>query len=203
MSLAGLVFAGFVLGAPSPLPEPLVDVSARVPDAVIDLRYATGENFLHRAVYPKGARCLLRESVVVRLVQAAETLRAQGLRLKLYDCYRPRAVQEAMWKIYPHRGYVADPKTGSHHNRGTAVDLTLVDAAGRGLEMPTPFDSFERAAHANDTSSSALAQQHRGELRAAMEAAGFKVNPMEWWHYDAPHAAAAPMADQSLTRQRE
>lgn len=179
--------------------DPLVDASTVVPGLEVELRYATPTNFLHRAVYPEGARCLLRRSVAARLAVAAKWLAPRGYRLKVWDCYRPRSVQEAMWKLYPHPGYVADPKTGSNHNRGTAVDLTLVTADGGAVEMPTDFDSFTPAAHQGDGSSSQAAQAHRELLHRAMRQAGFFSIVHEWWHYNAPHAKTYAILDAALT----
>src|SRR5690606_37900967 len=114
--------------APSLAPaEPAVDglepISIRIPDAVHDFRYATPNNFMKRAVYPPEARCLLRPKTAERLARVAARLRAEdGARLLLYDCYRPLSVQKLMWEVYPVRGYVAPPSSGSIHNRGAAVD---------------------------------------------------------------------------------
>jgi D-alanyl-D-alanine dipeptidase len=176
------------------VPE-LVDAQTRIPDLVVDLRYATPDNFLHRAVYPATARCLLLPETLDRLVAVADSLRPQGLRLRVYDCYRPRSVQWEMWKLYPKPGYVADPRQGSHHNRGAAVDLTLADAEGKSLEMPTAFDAFERAAHHGYAGGSARSRENRERLRTAMEAAGFQENRMEWWHYQLPHPGRFPVLD--------
>lgn len=178
---------------------PLVEVKQVIPDVVLDLRYATEDNFLKRKVYPDGARCLLRQETVEKLKLAADTLREKGLRLRLYDCYRPRAVQWEMWAILPKPGYVANPKKGSNHNRGTAVDLTLANADGEELEMPTRFDSFEKAAHHGYAGASAEAKKNRETLREAMEAAGFKKNRMEWWHYDLKTTTRFPVLDEPLT----
>jgi D-alanyl-D-alanine dipeptidase len=184
--------------AAAPASEPLVEVTPLIADAVLDVRYATPNNFLGRAVYP-AARCLLRRSVAERLVTAAAGLRERGFRLRLYDCYRPLRVQWEMWKLVPKPGYVADPRTGSNHNRGAAVDLSLADAAGAEVEMPTPYDSFEPRAHANARKGvSAAARRHRAILREAMERAGFTVNPKEWWHYDAPDPKRFPVMDEPL-----
>jgi D-alanyl-D-alanine dipeptidase len=179
--------------------DPLVDATTVVPGLEVELRYATANNFLHRAVYPKGARCFLRASVAKRLAVAARWLAPKGYRLKVWDCYRPRSVQQAMWKIYPHAGYVADPKTGSDHNRGTAVDLTLLTKDGAPVEMPTDFDSFEQAAHQGDPSSSQIAQANRERLHHAMRQAGFYAINHEWWHYNAPQAKTYAILDASLT----
>lgn len=181
-------------GNPKPAPE-LVDIAQRIPDAVLDLRYATENNFLKRKVYPDGARCLLHADAAARLQKAANALREKGFRLRLYDCFRPRSVQWEMWKILPKPGYVADPKKGSNHNRGVAVDVTLADAAGEEVEMPTPFDTFGPAAHHKYAGASKAAKRHREILLRAMEAAGFRRNKMEWWHYDLAGASKYPVRD--------
>ena len=173
----------------------LVEVQARIPDAVVDLRYATADNFLKKAVYPPSARCYLRPEALERLVKAADALRAQGFRLKLYDCYRPRSVQWQMWKLFPHPGYVADPNKGSPHNRGAAVDLTLATKDGHEVEMPTPFDTFSPAAHHGFMGVSPTAIHHRERLHRAMLDAGFKENRMEWWHYQLVDSGRYPVLD--------
>lgn len=192
MTTALLVFL-LRADAGSPL---LVDATTVVQDLVVDLRYATEDNFLKKKVYPGGARCLLRMETAQLLKKAADQLRPRGLRLKVYDCYRPRSVQWEMWRILPKPGYVADPRKGSNHNRGAAVDLTLVTSDGGELEMPTPFDTFSSAAHHGYTGGSEASRRHRELLRQAMEGAGFKPNRMEWWHYDLPHARIFPVLDQ-------
>jgi zinc D-Ala-D-Ala dipeptidase len=173
----------------------LVRVKALIPDAVEDLRYATPNNFMGKKVYPDSARCLLLEKSAKMLVQAAEALRKQGFRLRLYDCYRPLSVQWQMWKVFPKPGYVADPKTGSNHNRGGAVDLSLVTREGLDVEMPTPYDTFSSEAHHGFDGGTSLSREHRETLKAAMLAAGFRTNPMEWWHYDIPEPKLHPVLD--------
>lgn len=190
--------AALVLLAAAPK-EPLVEVRARIPDVVVDLRYATQDNFMKQQVYPSDARCLLLERSTAMLEKAADALRAKGYRLKLHDCYRPSSVQWALWKVMPVPGYVADPKKGSNHSRGGAVDLTLVTLDGGAVEMPSDYDFFGKAAHHSFTGASAEATKHREELRSAMEAVGFKKNPMEWWHYDLPDAAKYPLRDEPFS----
>jgi len=182
--------------APGEAPRPdLVDVAALVPDAVLDLRYATRDNFLGRPVYPE-ARCLALRTAAERLARAAARLRRQGYRLLLWDCYRPLSVQREMWRLAPRPGYVADPRRGSHHNRGAAVDLSLAGPGGRPVEMPTPFDAFEPRAHADAVEGiSEAARRHRHLLREAMEAEGFLVNPREWWHFAVRDAWSHPLLD--------
>ncbi len=205
--LAGLFILG-MQGAPHALAAEkdkageqgaaLVDVTTAIPDAMLDLRYATENNFLGKKVYPDGARCLLRPETMERLQKAADALREKGYRIRLYDCFRPRSVQWEMWKILPKPGYVADPRKGSHHNRGTAVDLGLSTPDGREVEMPTPFDTFSRAAHHGYAGASKAAIRHRELLREAMERAGFRKNRMEWWHYSLPNAGRLPVLDEPL-----
>ncbi|MBU8895492.1 D-alanyl-D-alanine dipeptidase [Corallococcus sp. H22C18031201] len=209
-----LVVAGLSLGsgalaqapqraASPPAPDasiaPLVDATTVVEDLVLDLRYATPDNFLNRKVYPDGARCLLLPDAARRLKQAADALRPKGYRLKVYDCYRPRAVQWEMWKIMPKPGYVADPRKGSNHNRGAAVDLTLVTREGGEVEMPTPFDSFSPAAHQGYTGGTPASRAHRAILLEAMTGTGFTPNKMEWWHFDLPGATKLPVQDVPFT----
>ena len=122
-------------------------------------------------------------------MRVAERLAKEGLRLKLWDCYRPLSVQQAMWKLLPRPGFVANPEGGSHHNRGAAVDLTLANAEGVELEMPTPFDEFSPRARQGATEGiSEAAVRNRDKLKAAMEAEGFLPNKAEWWHFAARDA---------------
>ncbi len=185
----GLLSAG-------PAPD-LVDAAAAVPGLVVELRYAQADNAFHQAFYPARARCLLLRKVAARLLRAAEAVQAHGYRLKAWDCYRPHAVQWLMWAAVPHRGYVADPHTGSHHNRAAAVDVTLVALDGTEVPMPTPFDTFGPAAR-HDAPVPADVAARRALLLRAMEDAGFKKNRMEWWHYEAPEAHGAPLLDVPL-----
>ena len=190
---------GLVLAVLCAAPTPdLVDASRSIPGLVVELRYATEDNFFQKALYPKGARCLLLRPVAARLARAAETLAQGGYRLKVWDCYRPHAVQFLMWERFPKRGYVADPRTGSNHNRAAAVDVTLLRADGSAVEMPTPFDTFGPTARQDAPVQSAAVAERRALLRASMEGAGFHINRMEWWHYEAPEAHGAPLLDVPL-----
>ena len=193
LSAVALLVGGLDGGAPT-----LVDASTRVPGLVVDLAYASDDNFLGKAVYPEGARCLLLPGVAERLATVARALEARGFRLKAWDCYRPLHVQWAMWKLVPRKGYVADPHTGSHHNRGAAVDVTLVTLDGLPVDMPTPFDTFGPSAHHGSNAGTPDARAHRELLRQVMVDAGFRPNRMEWWHYDAPEAHHAPVLDVPL-----
>jgi zinc D-Ala-D-Ala dipeptidase len=188
-----------MVSAASPQPPPkLIRVRDVIPDVVEDLRYATPDNFMKKKVYPDNAQCYLRKESLERLAVAAERLRAQGYRLKLYDCYRPHAVQWKMWEVFPKPGYVADPRKGSNHNRGGAVDLGLVKLDGTEVEMPTPYDTFTEAAHHGYSGGTQTARKHREILREAMTAAGFTINKMEWWHYDVPNPTRFPVLNVSF-----
>ncbi len=184
-----------MLLAAAPL-EPLVEVTSLIPDAVVDLRYATSDNFMKKQVYPGTARCLLLERSAKKLKVAADELREKGFRLRLYDCYRPHHVQFELWKVMPVPGYVAEPVKGSNHNRGGAVDLGLVTLDGADVEFPSAYDFFGKAAHHGFAGGTAPSRAHRELLRSTMEAAGFKKNRMEWWHYDLPDAAKSPLRDE-------
>jgi D-alanyl-D-alanine dipeptidase len=180
--------------------DPLVDVSSVIPDMVVRLAYARPDNAAGRVLYPSGTRCLLRASVAERLALAAGMLRAQGFRVVAYDCWRGHDAQKALWKAHPHPGSVADPRRGSLHERGVAVDVGLADSNGALIEMPTPFDAFGPAAAADAPIAESPAKSHREALRAAMHAAGFRVNPAEWWHFSRLWGWRWPVARPAPTR---
>ncbi len=163
----------------------LVDVTRIIPAIRLDIRYATANNFTHQVVYP-AARCVLQRAVAERLKLVEDDLRARKLGLKLYDCYRSLAVQRKFWEIMPDERYVADPKKGSRHNRGAALDLTLVGSDGKELPMPTPYDDFTVRAHRDSQDAPPAARENRRLLEEAMVKRGFLPLPTEWWHFDAP-----------------
>ncbi|PQE00899.1 D-alanyl-D-alanine dipeptidase [Mycobacterium sp. EPG1] len=166
-----------------------VDVRSVVPDAVIDLRYATTNNFVGIQLYPAGARCLVHQSLVPGLVTAANRLRAGGERLVFWDCYRPHRVQVRMFEAVPNPAWVARPgRYARSHVAGRSVDVTLADARGL-VDMGTGFDDFTARSHAYATDGvSAAAQANRARLREAMTAGGFTAYDGEWWHFDGPGA---------------
>lgn len=177
-------------------PADFVDITTVIPDAVLDMRYATEDNFTGKQVYPV-AHCKLRRAVATRLAKAAKLLRAKQRRLLIWDCYRPKSIQKVFWKLVPDERYVANPKQGSRHSRGAAIDVALVDEEGKPVVLPTKFDDFSEAAHRKQ----ALAGEHGVEARtleAAMKAAGFVGMPTEWWHFDAPDAAKFALSDEAL-----
>lgn len=150
----------------------------------LDIRYATGNNFMKKQLYPV-AKAWLRAPAARALADVQRELAARGVGIKVFDGYRPYRVTEAMWEPIRNPDYVADPAKGSRHNRGAAVDLTLIDLqTGAELAMPTPYDDFTaRAAHEfSDLPSDVLA--NRALLREVMTKHGFEPLPSEWWHYD-------------------
>jgi D-alanyl-D-alanine dipeptidase len=166
-----------------------VDIRTVVPDAIVDLRYATANNFVGVQLYPADARCLVHESLAPGLATAAATLRAQGSTLVFWDCYRPHPVQVRMFKVVPNPAWVAKPGPYSRsHESGRSVDVTLAEG-GRLVDMGTGFDDFSARATAYATEGvSAAAQANRSRLRTAMAAGGLAVYSGEWWHFDGPGA---------------
>jgi len=172
----------------------LTDLQALIPDAVLDIRYATKDNLTGERLYPFAA-AFLRRSAADKLARAAEDLRARKLRLVIYDAYRPLSVQKALWAAKPDPRYVADPAKGSSHNRAGAVDLALADESGRPLPMPSAFDEFGPRAHHGAAGVPDEARRNAGILKAALEKAGFESLKEEWWHYRDPDAKAWPVLD--------
>jgi D-alanyl-D-alanine dipeptidase len=175
---------------------PVSDHAVRVPDLVelttldasiqLDVRYATPHNFLGRAVYPE-ARAFLQRPAAEALVRVNRALRSDGLGLLVFDGYRPWSVTKIFWDSVSgdQRNFVADPRNGSRHNRGCAVDLSLYEvASGRPVEMPTDYDEMTTRSYPDYTGGSEESRRSRDRLRHAMEAEGFSVHPREWWHFD-------------------
>lgn len=165
---------------------------------MLDIRYATDDNFLGRAVYD-AARCLLVPDAAERLLAAEHALRERGYRLVVWDCYRPRSVQVAMWEILPDPTYVADPREGSRHNRGAAVDVGVLARDGSPVPLPTDHDDFSPRAHRDATDLPAAAIESREALERAMTEAGWIPLASEWWHFDAPGWERYPLRDVPLS----
>jgi len=160
-----------------------------------ELRYATPNNFLKTAVYSDN-RCRLLADVAGKLAKVQQRLEKEGLGLKVYDCYRPPSVQKKMWALVPDERYVANPNTGgSNHNRGAAVDLTLVDSQGNELAMPTEFDAFVPEAAHRSLAVPAEKRALRMLLRTVMEEVGLEAFETEWWHYQLPGAKSLPILE--------
>ncbi|HJV34735.1 M15 family metallopeptidase [Geomonas sp.] len=161
----------------------LVDIARVVPSVVVDLRYATADNFTGKVVYGCN-RCFLAATTAKKLAAAQAELQKLGLGLKVWDCYRPLSVQRTFWALVPDERYVADPRKGSRHNRGASVDVTLVAADGKELPMPTAFDDFTTRASQDFRDLPAQLLENRAILVRAMKSTGFHPLATEWWHYD-------------------
>ncbi len=161
----------------------LVDLQKEVPDLVLDIRYATTNNFMKQAVYPV-AKCYLRRTSAHKLTAVQKELKTKSLGLKIFDGYRPLSAQRKLWAIVPDERYVANPAKGSRHNRGAAVDVTLIDKKGKELVMPTPYDDFTEKAHRTYKDLPAEAIKNRQLLEDVMKKHGFTGLDTEWWHFD-------------------
>jgi D-alanyl-D-alanine dipeptidase len=136
--------------------------------------------------------------VAERLVAVHKTLKEKGLGLKVYDCYRPLAVQKTFWAIMPDERYVANPAKGSRHNRGSAVDVGLTDSRGRDVPMPSGYDDFSERAHRGNPQIPEEQRKNSLTLEEAMTKAGFIPYPTEWWHFDYAGWEGYPFADRPL-----
>lgn len=175
----------------------LVDLATFIPGVRLDIRYSGSDNFMKRPLYP-AARAFLRYPAAVALRNAQEELRPAGLGIKVFDGYRPYAITEAMWEQIGDPDYVADPSKGSRHNRGAAVDLTLVRLdSGEELPMPTGYDDFTAAA-AQDAPAEPERAANRQKLRDVMMRQGFEPLPSEWWHFDYSGWAGYELMDLSF-----
>jgi len=163
----------------------LVDLATFDPRLAFDIRYARADNFTGHTVYGKAAAWLQLEAAEA-LCRAHDRSREEGFGFLVLDAYRPWHVTETFWHDYPdYRDFVADPATGSVHNRGCAVDLTLIDlATGRELSMPSGYDEFTERAYPTYRGGAPERLANRDRLCAFMQTEGFAVHPHEWWHFD-------------------
>jgi D-alanyl-D-alanine dipeptidase len=180
----------------------LVELVKLDPTIRLDIRYATSNNFAKRPVY-KEARAFLQRPAAEAMIRAHRALAAQGYGIVVFDGYRPWSVTKLFWEIVTQadrdRGFVADPKKGSKHNRGCAVDLSLyVLATGKEAEMPSTYDEFSDRASPKYTGGPKELLERRDLLRTTMEKEGFEVDPGEWWHYNYRDWRKYPILDVSF-----
>ena len=186
----------------------LVDIQKVDPEILVELKYSTTDNFIGRDVYGELTRAYLQPEMAKRLAKANAILRKEkpGYHLLVYDAARPNSAQYDLWNALDHlkiparskTQYVADPKIGSNHNFGCAIDLTVVDENGKPLDMGTKFDFFGppglstfRAGNAQKRKTDGPTSRNRQLLRKVMTQVGFKVNTTEWWHFDGMSKAQA------------
>ena len=162
----------------------LVLISSIDPNIVEELWYATDKNFTKTKLYPKVARAYLRPEVAQALGEVQKELATMGFCLKVWDAYRPHSVQFKIWNMVPDARYVGDPHKGGSHNRGGAIDVTLINfKTGKELEMPTKFDDFSEKAHSNYMNLSKKIIENRALLHKIMLKHGFNNFANEWWHF--------------------
>ncbi|MBF0545455.1 MAG: D-alanyl-D-alanine dipeptidase [Candidatus Riflebacteria bacterium] len=176
----------------------LVELTKLDPSIVLDVKYATTNNFTGKILYPSG-KVMLREPAARALVKANLELKSErGLKIKVFDGYRPLSVQKKMWEIIHDPKFVADPAVGSNHNRGIAVDVTLVDNSNQELDMGTPFDDFTEKAAVDYKQLTEEQKKNRSILQEEMKKQGFMVLPSEWWHFELKDKAKYPLLDVEL-----
>ena len=172
----------------------LIHITGQSHDVIVDLVYAGDSNFTGQVIYAHPL-CFLHPHAEACLRKAIAAARGLGFRLKIFDAFRPQEAQEALWAFAPDPDYIADPKVGSNHTRGVAVDLTLVDAQGQVLDMGTPVDTMSPASHHFHEAHPPAIQVNRMRLLTVMLEAGFVHHPREWWHYQLPGADRFPLID--------
>ncbi|QNJ98717.1 M15 family metallopeptidase [Constantimarinum furrinae] len=161
----------------------LVNIESLSSEFYYEIRYATPNNFIGETLYDC-AQCLLRPEVAEALLKANQFFCERGYLIKIYDCYRPLDVQKKMFKKVPRPTYVGNPYgKGSVHNKGAAVDITLVTLDGCYVEMGSDYDFFGRAAHIDNFNFSEEILQHRKLLFEGMRKFGFQTIRTEWWHF--------------------
>ena len=174
----------------------MVDIKKIIPTLIIDLRYAGKNNFMQARLYPSTRTAYLREKAARQLDSVQQVLKKNGLGIKIFDAYRPYSITEKMWLLVQDDRYAADPKKGSGHNRGVAVDLTLVDLkTKKEISMGTGFDNFSDTAHHEFKQLPKFVLQNRLLLKSVMEQFGFKALDTEWWHYSLPNANQYDLLD--------
>lgn len=169
----------------------LIEIKSEEYPILIDLKYGTSDNFTGQKIYdcPK---LLLHKETLSHLEKSIELAAAHHLKIKIFDGFRPHTAQQKLWSICPHSAYVANPEKGSHHTRGIAVDLTLVDQSGKELDMGTSFDDFTSQSH-HLGEISKEAQSNRYLLLSIMMIAGWDLYPYEWWHYQLSEVDSYPL----------
>jgi len=179
---------GYLSQAAADTAKRMVELKSRVPGIIYDLRYASTNNFMNRQMYvPAPTGTFLRAPAAEALAKVQQELLAAGLGLKVFDAYRPYSVTVLFWELVKDERYVANPAKGSGHNRGIAVDLTLIRLSDKTeLPMGTGFDNFSDTAHHSFTDLPDTTLKNRRLLRSVMEKYGFKALETEWWHYYLP-----------------
>lgn len=179
----------------------MIDIKKAIPGIQLDLRYAGTNNFMHEKLYPSISTTYLRKDATDKLIQVQAELMKNHLGLKVFDAYRPYSVTERLWEPVQDDRYAADPKKGSGHNRGIAVDLTIISLqTKKELDMGTGFDNFSDTAHHAFKNLPDTVLQNRNLLQSIMEKYGFIALETEWWHYYLPNSNLYELLDVSFKK---
>jgi zinc D-Ala-D-Ala dipeptidase len=183
--------------------QALVDIKTIIPQISCELKYATNQNFTKRKLYEDATTTYLRMLVAFALKRVEDELEKYNYSLKIFDAYRPYSVTKKMWVLIHDDRYVANPANGSGHNRGLAVDLTLIEkTTGKEVNMGTNFDNFTDSAHHSFRNLPEEVLKRRMFLRSTMESYGFKALETEWWHYSWPNDNNYQVLDISFKKLR-
>jgi D-alanyl-D-alanine dipeptidase len=176
----------------TPFHPSLVEITEASHNILLELRYATKNNITGNRIYHDD-RCFIHKDMLPLLKRSVDFANEQGLKIKVFDAYRPQSTQDALWAFCPNPDYIAPPEKGSNHTRGVAIDLTLVDANGQELDMGTPFDDLTPQSHHGAPHVSAKVAANRYILLGIMMSAGWDFYQKEWWHYQAFKAQGYPL----------
>ncbi len=182
----------------------LLNLKSNIPTLILDLRYNTTNNFTKTKLYASAHTTYLRKEPATALLNIQNKLKEKGYGLKIFDAYRPYAATKLMWDLIQDDRYVANPKNGSNHNRGLAIDLTIIElATQKELDMGTGFDNFTDTAHHSFTALPATVLVNRTLLKSTMELYGFKSFDTEWWHYSWPNNQDYEVLDLSFKQLKQ
>lgn len=177
----------------------LIEITENTHNVILDIKYASPDNFTNEPVYGQ-AFCFLHQEAEDLLRNAIHLADIQGYRLRLFDAFRPSEAQWKLWNHTPDPDFLADPRRGSPHSRGAAIDLTLVDENGHDLDMGTGFDAFTPLSHHGNEDISVAAQKNRLLLMGIMTTAGWDFYRNEWWHYQLFNARRLPTYSDSVLK---
>lgn len=179
----------------------LIEITELKFNVCIELKYATSDNFTGKPIY-KEAKCYLNEEAAKLLTNAVQIANILKLKIKIYDAFRPKEAQQKLWDHTPDPDFLADPKVGSPHSKGAAIDLTLLNDKNIPLDMGTDFDLFSSLSHHNNQSINSVAFKNRTILLGIMTQAGFDHYKKEWWHYQLFDSKKYPILDDKAAQSK-
>lgn len=193
----------YKLSIDSNIQKRMYNLQNLIPNVVLDLKYNTTNNFTTKKLYKKALSTYMRMPAASALLQIQNFLQTKGVGLKIFDAYRPYSATKLMWELIKDERYVANPKNGSNHNRGLAVDLTLINLTNKQeINMGTGFDNFTDTAHHTFTMLPQAILNNRKLLKSTMDQFGFRAFDTEWWHYSWPNNANYEVMDIGFKKMR-